>query len=455
MKKHIILLTALIMLMSGCNNTHPVQESTEASPTETTTAVQTDLSANQTSSSTNTTTYETEETAQTTISTTSVTDSAPDEETAGIKPLIIDDKIQAELSYEVDVEKLKETIGYDIDDAIDRFLYGDEIGRYTQYIEKMKSELSEEELAEFEKRHYLSELSIDLCYLGLPEADWIAAANYGTGYSLGSFYTRLFYIKNGEIVRELTPFDGWFYGFTYNSGELFVNICSGGLHKLDFISGELQQLISDVWGAVIYIDEDYIVFGSNMQQLLVRETGEVVDTGINWCGLEPANTLRVVDNRIEYYWNAPDGKKFSYDIDTRTLTEDDSLDFTSYTINEYRKAKYKVTQLGKPSAVSNSSHDKNVIAIEVTDNESGETKIYDLSDVADHLHYYDFHVDGDWLWINDRYALNLITDEIAEISLSEDYDTMYLEKGFVILYEDEYAISEYRRYYKVTLTYPH
>lgn len=374
-----------------------------------------------------------------------------DERIDMITPKKLDKPIEITLSNEIDSIKLKEEIGYDLDiDLNELFKFNDEY-YYEKSIESIKETYSGNMLDDYERRNYLEEMSIISCYLGLPEADWIVCAGYGMYGVQGEFYARFFYIKDGEIIRELTPAEGWVSGFYYDNGELFVSRIDGGLYEFNLESGEMSLIIPDGWGAVSYIDEDYIVFGNDMQKLYIRETGELIETGINWCGLDPSYTFRVEGERIEYIKSHAYGteeEKYVYDIKMRTLEKDDSLIFERYEVNGHRNSRYKAIVL---SSMKNDSFGRidydYTSAVKVLDRETNTSKVYNLEAVG-HL-----YIDGDWLWVNERYAVNLITDEIAVVSINEDY-YIIPENRTASIWDYESSLYPSYKNYSVEIKYP-
>jgi len=389
------------------------------------------------------------------LSTAIVSDFKIDERIDMITPKKLDKRIELTLSDEIDSKKLKEEIGYDLGvDLNGLFKFNDEY-YYEKSIESIKESYSGDMLADYERRNYLEEMSVMSCYLGIPEADWIVCAGYCMYGVQGDFYARFFYIKDGKITRELTPVEGWVSGLYYNNGELFVRRIDGGLCKFDLESGEMSLIIPDGWGAVSYIDEDYIVFGNDMQKIYIRETGELIETGINWCGLDPLYTFRVVGERIEFIKNHAYGteeEKYVYDITTRTLEKDDSLVFERYEASVHRNSRYKVTLL---SSMYNDSLGRIgydfTSAVKVIDRETNTSKIYNLEDIGS-LHYYNLYIDGDWLWVSAGRAINLRTDEIAiishtEVELSPEYKT-------ASIWDYESGLYPNYKNYSVEIKYP-
>lgn len=366
----------------------------------------------------------------------------------------LDRRIELTLSDEIDSKKLKEEIGYDLDiDLNELFKLTDEY-YYEKSIESIKETYTGDTLADYERRNFLEEMSLISCYLGLPEADWIVCAGYGMYGVQGEGYARFFYIKDGEIVRELTPVEGWISGFYYDSGELFVSRIDSGLYKFDIESGTMSLIVPDVWGAVSYIDEDYIVFGNSMQKLYIRKTGELIETGINWCGLDPSYTFRVEGERIEFIKSHAYGteeEKYVYNIETRTLEKDDSLIFERYEVQGHRNARYKAIVLSSMKNGYSGQIDYDFTnAVKVLDRETNTSKVYNLDGISS-LHYYELYIDGDWLWISGKYAINLCTDEIAAIShtdfeLSPEYKT-------ASIWDYSGLYSNYKNY-SVKLKYP-
>lgn len=380
-----------------------------------------------------------------------------DERMNAVVPKKLDEPIQITLSHELDTKKLEEEIGYDLDtDFNEVFVFNDDY-YYEKSIESIKETYSGKRLEDYEKRNYLEEMSIVSCFLGLPEADWIICAGYSMYGVQGECYARFFYVKDGEIVRELPPADAWVNWMFYDNGELFVSRIDGGLYEMDLESGEMTHIIPDGWGAVSYFDEDYIVFGNDMQKLYIRETGELIETGVNWCGISPLYTFRVEGERIEFIKTHAYGteeEKYVYDITTRTLEKDDSLVFEQYEASGHRNARYKAILLSsiRKDSLGHLGYDF-TRAVKVIDRETDTTKVYNFEDIGD-LHYYYFYIDGDWLWLNDRYAVNLLTDEIAKSSLSADY-SLNPEYRTAALWDYESDLYATYKNYSAEIIYPY
>lgn len=369
----------------------------------------------------------------------------------------LDEPIQITLSHELDTKKLEEEIGYDLGvDLNEIFRFNDEY-YYEKSIESIKETLSGDMLEDYEKRNYLEKMSIISCFLGLPEADWIICAGYSMYGVQGEDYARFFYVKDGEIVRELPPAAAWVSWMFYDNGELFVSRIDGGLYEMDLESGEMTHIIPDGWGIVSYFDEDYIVFGNSMQKLYIRETGELIETGVNWCGLDPLYTFRVKGERIEFIKTHAYGteeEKYVYDITKRTLEKDDSLIFEQYEASTHRNSRYKalIYSCMKNDYMGSIDYGRTG-AVKVIDLETDTAKVYNFENMGD-LHCYYFYIDGDWLWLNDRYAVNLLTDEIAKSSLSVDY-SLNPEYRTAALWDYESDLyATYKNYY-AEIIYPY
>lgn len=354
----------------------------------------------------------------------------PEEAKRAVPPTLLTENIElTPLAEPITREEIKALFGYDVE-LTGRVaeIHQEEI----EYIEKIASEgkISPEQLEEYRKQNYL-EMMIDACWLGLPEADWFCTADYMPDYLVvGSILTRAAFIKDGKIVKEIDPVGGWGNGNYYSEGELFLAM-HDGLYRYDYETEQTITVMEDDWAEISYLDRDYLIYGNGDQKILIRETGEIVDSGIKWSYLQSDNTFRVLDGEIRYVEYVT-GRPCVYDMKERTVTEDPTFDFDSPFYQGLPDDEYEL------SFFKMSDSAERYEGLKAVHKESGEEMFYDLSggySSSLFLRWF-YPLDGEWFWLDGNKALNLRTGALAR-----------LPEGEEIYYTDQHFLRNFHDYY--------
>lgn len=357
----------------------------------------------------------------------------PEEAKRAVPPTLLTETIELKpLAEPITCEEIKALFGYDVElTGQDAEFHQEEI----DHVEKAASEgeISSERLEKYREQNYMR-MNVGACWLGLPEADWLCTADYMLDYCgiQGSRLTRAAFVKDGKLVKEIDPGGGWSSGIYYSEGELFLAM-HGGLYRYDFETEQTVTVMEDSWAGISYLDRDYLIYGNGDQRILIRATGEIVDSGIDWLYYQSPNTFRVLDGEIRYIEHMT-GRSCVYDMNERTVTEDPSFDFDAPFYQGLPDDEYEL------SFFKMSGDSEKYEGLKAVHKESGEETFYDLSGVytpTAYLLQWDCPLDGEWFWLDGDKALNLRTGALAR--LPEGEEIYYTDQHFSRSGYDGYA----------------
>ena len=330
-----------------------------------------------------------------------------------IKPVILEEKLTCTEKYSADIEVEKQLWRLcDYDYTKDESTYP--IAAEQGFICNEFPEIADTTLG-----HQYLYMNLDYTFLGTEEADWICIARYMNDVAIPSFiYSEIVLVKDNTVVRQVWETEGPSpVGIHVSCGEVFM-VTYGGFYRLDIETGEAVMLMDENYGAVVHIDENYIVYGESNIQIYNRRTGEVTETGINYSTYaSPSYTLRFNNNKLEYI-DKDTEKGMLYDLETGEIYENESLEFYNYKYVE--NDSYIVHPVQKGS-------DDRYTEIIITRKSDGLAKKYDVSEIAEvmgaennnlrFLGDIDVLFSEEWILIHGEYlswyALNFETDEAA------------------------------------------
>lgn len=369
-----------------------------------------------------------------------------------------DKKVTFDLSGGVSRNKIKEEIGYDIGFDVTT------LDAYDAAVQAKWLSSEEDDFDSLRERNYINEVSPIFFPLGIAEGDWIAVENYNMTEIIGCFVTRnyfltrMFLIKDGEIIREFEPLslgDNFVNNVVFSFGELYVN-CTDRLMGIDLQTGEMQ-LLTDDNGYITAINKDYIIFEHYGEpKIWIRETSEVIHPDICWSRF--GRDFRLVGDRIEY---KEDGIPKVYDIKSRTLTEDRSLVFA----DEYAQRNNDKWSVCFETADDDIYETECLPAVRAINIADVSERVYDLKALNSELtgdiiyNWGTLMLDGDILWIEicDYFTgvLNLATGEAAEAE-RRFYEMKYISDGVMKITDETdvgYTDGDYI-YYIAEVNYP-
>ena len=420
MKKTIALLLSICML-SGCANTDI--------PAETTTAATTTAA----------------ETTAVTTTAPPVTTAAPKTEEVPDDGRIMPEKMETELTYTLEMH-------YNYEDIQEQL--GTETPIDVTTVDGYKEAVEYAERVDEEERQRLIEdnytvVNLYHIYVGEEYADWFLVANYrlSVGSPINPFYSRLLYIKDNEIVKEI-PFDELVHNYYDFGGSIFISTYDSGIYELDMDTEEITHVIKcDDWTGIKSVSNDYIYYYISSQlRLYDRRSGEIIETEIYYNSQE-GSPVKHIGNSLFYGYRENEEIKFrELNLETREITD---LDITS--LDEIGE-EYNGTD-SENSEDYCVSYDSKTCSLALVSNGNGTEKVYNLESTLKKQDYPPFPTHGmynGFVYIGVNNNLILINPETDEMYMTEissdavsDYEFIYSEGGALIYHKgyDDYRIN--------------
>ncbi len=365
MKKTFALLCAAALLMTGCDGAgesessshqkEPVvtAEAPSAESSEAPTGVQGGISA--------------EETADDTTE-------APTEDI--YTPLTYDfDGQHWSVSHEIASGSLEAQIGYDTPVDVTQLEEFEYVQSYLDYLEE--AGMYEEKQQIIDDKNY-SYINYSIGYVGNETADWLYGVNYYLsvdGPPAAAYYSKLISVKDGVVSNTIAEFTdcGMGIGTQICSDEDIIIPTDTAVYSLDRETLTLTKLFdTKLWCRLIAAEDGYIIYsdGDSRVKVFYAESGDIVTTEI-YRGLQDGVACFVTEDAIIYHDLETDGMK-RFDIQTRecgffelTAEEETALSREHRTVSDGVWSAYKTNE-----------------AIEVTNLETGETKLYSFAEMA-------------------------------------------------------------------------
>ncbi len=189
--------------------------------------------------------------------------------------------------------------GYDVPINMEEF--GEDYQAAVEYVNSLTDEARKQRHIE---QNYFTASMYDICYVGSSEADWICAINYDLCYVDGistSFYSRVFYVKNGLITENVFVADRE-SSVVRADDHVYISKGTDGLFMLNVDTMVIQAITTDS-AYHIQSNDEYVLFrnrNSNTLQVYVRESGEIISTDI-YMGQYDGTMNDFMGDRIRYY----------------------------------------------------------------------------------------------------------------------------------------------------------
>ena len=418
MKKSIALLLA-ICTFSGCVNTDVPEETTT---TAATTAPET-----------------------TTVTTTAppVTTTVPKAEEAPDDGRIVPKKMGTELTYTLEkhynYEDICEQLGTETPIDVTTV---DGYKEAVEYAERLDVEERQQLIAD----NYTAVNLYDI-YVGEEYADWFCVANYrlSIGSPINPFYSRLLYIKDNKIVKEI-PFDEPVHNYYDFGGSIFISTYDSGIYELNMDTEEITHVIKcDDWTGIQSVSDDYIYYYISSQlRLYDRRSGEIIETEIYYNSQEGAPVKHIGNSLFYGYFENENIKFRELNLETREITD---LDITSLD---------EITEENNDTGSENSedyfiSYDSKTCSLALVSDENETEKVYNLESVLKKQDYPPFPTYGmynGFVYIgldNNLILINPETDEMYMTEISSDAvsdDEFIYSEGGALIYHKDY--NDYR-----------
>jgi len=424
--------TFLLTLCLFCSCASPV-------PSETSISVETSVSpvAEVTGTSTETT-VTTTDTVTTSVSESIGEEAKPIESTPSYIPVI---NKKAEIIEADIIEKL----GYNLPiDITAEEGYSEAVLYFNDLIEW--GEIDETAAKNIKAKNY-SYISLEPVYIGSEKADWLCSADYcfispmdhyGTSY-----YSRLFYVKNGEITEYITDFDNGTHRITILNNNAVIPVYSDGIYELSLETYEKKRLVkAEDWYALYDVTDDYIIYTDGFIKVYNRNSGEIYETQIVYESTF-GETFGIYDNSI-IYGDKSGGGMLRLDMKTGEVSpaeipEDKKGEiYGSEGLNRiYSEEKY---------IVSVRSNVRNPESIKIKTRADNSQKTYILSELDSHFSSdsYKFFsyigMSGDTLYACIDYSKLFVLDVLLGVgemvSIGEEHDRYYKLYGDTLIIRD-------------------
>lgn len=185
---------------------------------------------------------------------------------------------------------------------------------------------TDEAAAENIKGKNYSNIVLEPIYIGSEKADWLCSADYyfisPIDYYGASYYSRLFYVKNGEITEYITDFLSGTHRITVINDKAFIPVYGDGIYELSLDTYEKKCLAkANGWCALYDVTDDYIIFTDGLIKVYNRNSGEIYDTPITYESTF-GETFGIYDDSI-IYGNKSGGGMLRLDMKTGEVSPAD------------------------------------------------------------------------------------------------------------------------------------
>ncbi len=237
--------------------------------------------------------------------------------------------------------------GYDVPINMEEF--GEDYQAAVEYVNSLTDEARKQRYIE---QNYFTASMYDICYVGSSEADWICAINYDLCHVDGistSFYSRVFYVKDGLITENVFVADRE-SRVVRADDHVYISKGADGLFMLNVNTMAIQAITTDS-ASYMNSNDEYVLFrnrDSNTLQVYVRESGEIIPTDI-YMGEYDGTINEFMGDRIRYYddktedvydFMLPSGEIQTPEVGLSYFNEHDNFDNEYYDIEVSPKVEY-------------------------------------------------------------------------------------------------------------------
>lgn len=211
------------------------------------------------------------------------------------------------------LEEIEELVGYDT--PVD-------ITTLPEYAEAVAhAETLEQSVRDELKAQNYSARSINQCYVGSDNADWLCTTSYTlvTGNITYPYYTRLFVVKDNKVGETLLEVSGDIYSIIQRTDDVAI-AADNGIYLYKRGDSTVTKLtdISGGYSRLGQVSDKYILFydGDKVLKVYVCDSGEVISTDIRM-GIHDGTNYILDGDRIVYCDPMHSGPFKSFDIPTQ------------------------------------------------------------------------------------------------------------------------------------------
>ena len=335
------------------------------------------------------------------------------------------------VSHEVTTGSIEAQVGYDTPVDVTQLEEFEYVQSYLDYLEE--AGMHEEKQQIIDNNNY-SYIRYSACYIGSEAADWLYGVNYYLsvdGPPAAAYYSKLISVKDGIVTDTIAEFTdcGMGIGTPIYHDEGIIIPTDTAVFSLDRETLTLTKLFdTKLWCRTDVVEDGYIIYhdGDSRIKVYYTESGDIVTTDI-YRGLQDGVACFFTEDSIIYHDLETDDLK-RFDIQTRecgfielTADEENALIREQRTVSDDEWSAYK-----------------NSKAIEVTNLETGETKLYSFAEMS--MQYGVKYpklicIDGGVLYMadfnNDVYMLSAFDLAADTVYMQRIFAAGYRHGGFV------------------------
>lgn len=292
-----------------------------------------------------------------------------------------------------------------------------------EWVESAKTELAAERRDFYRSTDYFGYPDYDIQYIGNDACDYVIRKMFGfTGIVQYNSWEMFIFVKDGKAVGATDIMKRSGLNWYVDGNDLYEVATTENILHIDLSSFEYDWIpIKEGYSTIADINDDWFICGNGPLYAYNRHSGEIINTGTEWNGLN-SNLMRLNGDRIEY--TGEPGTGYWYDIVTGESGEDPQI-FNTPIHFVFENIEYKAHSYYNTTAEP-SAEEFDFSRISMTRKSDGLTKVFSFenliggrsgeTDGADLNHFFI----GDWFItrLNNygRIAVNFETGESAAVN---------------------------------------
>ena len=292
-----------------------------------------------------------------------------------------------------------------------------------EWVESAKTELAAERQGFYRGTDYFGYPEYDVQYVRNEACDYVIRKMFGfTDIVQYNSWEMFIFVKDGKAVGATDIMKRSGLNWYVDGNDLYEVATTENILHIDLSSFEYDWIpIKEGYSTIADINDDWFICGNGPLYAYNRHTGEIINTGTEWNGLN-SNLMRLNGDRIEY--TGEPGTGYWYDIVTGESGEDPEL-FNTPIHFVFENIEYKAHSYYNTTAEP-SAEEFDFSRISMTRKSDGLTKVFSFenliggrsgeTDGADLNHFFI----GDWFItrLNNygRIAVNFVTGESAAVN---------------------------------------